>query len=108
MRVSFYILVDIDLHPDLANAYDGVEKIGITADNSRKGKPIIYIQGKGKAGDGCPLSFEAVYKYSFFKHFERLNLIWVLDFLRENPNFTEEQLKQEIVSHGLKLITEEY
>ena len=106
MRALYYILVDIDLHPYLANALDGVLKIGITADNCNKNAPIIYIEGK--AGNACTLSLEDVYKYSFLKYFEEQKITWILDFIRDIPNFTEKQLTQEIVSHGLALVTEEY
>ncbi len=108
MRALYYILVDIDLHPYLANAPDGVLKIAITADNCRKNAPIIYIEGKGKADNACSLSLENVYKYSFLKYFEEQKITWILDFIRDIPNFTEKELTQEIVSHGLALVTQEY
>lgn len=43
------LIGDIDLHPAMAIAYDGVEKIGTTTSDVRKNKPIIFIQRKGKA-----------------------------------------------------------
>lgn len=64
-------------------------------------EPIIYINGKGKASDGCSFSLQEVYKYSFLKRFKRLNITWILDFLQNHSSFTEEELKQKILSHRL-------
>lgn len=84
-------------------------KIGITANNCFKNAPIVYIEGKGKgkADNACSLSLENVYKYSFLKHFEEQKIIWILDFIKNTPSFTEDSLKQEILLHGLELVTKE-
>ena len=106
---KYYILVDEDLVPQYPHSSTDVTKIGITANKNRRERPIVIMEGKGYGFMGVNISFERVFNENeYMMLFRKYNITWILDFIRNNPTYEEEDLKREILSHGLTLKTEDH
>lgn len=105
---KYYILVKEDLVPQYPHSSTGVTEIAISADNEHNNYPIAIMEGKGHGFSGANMSAEEIINsIEFFPLFEKSKIVWILDFIKNTPNFTEDSLKKEISLYGLELVTEE-
>lgn len=110
MNIStYYILINEDLVPQYVHSSKDVIKIGITPNENRRERPILLMEGKGHGYMGITLSVQRVVEESDYMNlFKKYHITWILDFILNNPTYTEENLIKEIVNHRINLVTEEH
>lgn len=100
VKHKYHIIVDQDRYPNMANYTDGALVIGITTESS---SPILIIEGKGKAAEAGQLDILDLNIPGFYDLFVETGTEWVVDFIKNNPNFTEEELVKTIKAHNLPM-----
>lgn len=103
---KYYIILDKDDESELANSSSEAVVIAVTHED--RNTPIIFIEGKGKGGEGTCLSITSAYKKYFLDKFKENDIEWILTFISSNPKFTEIELEQEILSHNFPLVIRKY